>query len=189
MGNLRNDLGDLLKASYKPQKEAKSTLEKKKYRYDDKLSSMNTKVFVDDTDTPVIVHRGTTTAADMFDDALVAVGLGKYGHRYKNAQRITKKVEDKYGKAANSVGHSYGGYLSENSGAKGNIITYNKAAGLGDIGTKKNNRQLDVRTKGDVVSILSKTQTANTETIEKKKPTKNVVQDIFDSHSTDNLFH
>jgi hypothetical protein len=81
---------------------------KKGYKMDKSLSSMDTKVFVKDGK-PLIVHRGTSNLKDWGDDALLAVGLGHYGTRYKNAQRVTQKAEEKYGKPADSVGHSYGG--------------------------------------------------------------------------------
>ena len=158
MKSIRQDLGDLLRASYLPEKDAQSLLEKKKYKIDAELSSPESKVFVDETNTPLILHRGTSNVKDIIDDGLVAIGLGKYGHRYKNARRLTKKVEEKYQQPAHAVGHSYGGWLSENSGASGHTLTYNKAVGLGDIGRKKTNRQHDVRTKGDIVSVLSNTQ-------------------------------
>ena len=185
MKSIRQDLGDLLKASYLPEKDAQSLLEKKKYKIDPELSSPETKVFVDDTNSPFILHRGTTTLKDMVDDGLLAIGLGKYGHRYKNAQRVTKKVEDKYQKPATAVGHSYGGWLAENSGASGNTLTYNKAVGLGDIGRKKTNRQQDVHTKGDIVSVLSNTQQTNTELLNNK----NFIHNPLTAHNTNNLFY
>jgi butyrate kinase len=121
----------------------------------------------------------------MLDDGLVALGLGKYGFRYKNAQRITKKAEDKYKEKAVGIGHSYGGYLAENSGANGDIMTYNKAAGLGDIFTnkKKGGRQHDITTQGDLVSLLSKTQNGSKEVIPNINKTKN----FLTAHNTDNL--
>ena len=82
MKSIRQDLGDLLKASYLPEKDAQSLLEKKKYKIDPELSSPETKVFVDETNSPLILHRGTSTVKDIIDDGLVAIGLGKYGHRY-----------------------------------------------------------------------------------------------------------
>ena len=108
MNSLRSDLGNLLKSSYKPQKEAKKDMKKQGYQYDNKFSTMAAKVFVNNGQ-PTIVHRETTTLQDVADDALLAVNLRKYGHKYKNTQRLTKKVEERNGKAANSVGHSYGG--------------------------------------------------------------------------------
>ena len=83
MKSIRDDLGDLLKASYLPEKDAQSLLEKKKYKIDSELSSPETKVFVNEANTPLILHRGTSTFKDVVDDGLLAIGLGKHGHRYK----------------------------------------------------------------------------------------------------------
>jgi len=186
---LREDLGDLLKNSYQPQKIAKANLAKKGYGYDDQLSTMNTKVFVKDGK-PVVVHRGTTTLKDVVDDGLLALGLEKYGFRYKNAKRITEKAEKKYGQSADAIGHSLGGSLAERSGAHGNVLTFNKGVGLGDIFTKKNSaRQLDVSTRGDLVSGLGKTQNANKEIIDNRFKSKDPFKNALNAHGTDNLFN
>ena len=186
---IREDLGDLLKNSYQPQKIAKANLAKKGYGYDDQLSTMNTKVFVKDGK-PVVVHRGTTTLKDVVDDGLLALGLEKYGFRYKNAKRITEKAEKKYGQSADAIGHSLGGSLAERSGAHGNVLTFNKGVGLGDIFTKKNSaRQLDVSTRGDLVSGLGKTQNANKEVIDNKFKSKDFFKNALNAHGTDNLFN
>ena len=87
----RNDLKDLVKASYQSQRDAKILLGDR-YSPDTALSSMNTKVFVDNkTKKPVILHRGTVTAGDVFNDGLLAVGLGRFSGRNKKAKRLTKK--------------------------------------------------------------------------------------------------
>ena len=71
---LRNDLGDLLSNSYKPQQEASDNMKKKGYKYDSELSNMETKIFVDDENgEPVIVHRGTIRVKDWVDDAKLAL--------------------------------------------------------------------------------------------------------------------
>ena len=182
MTTLRQDLGNLLKSSYKPQKQAKKDMKKLGYGYDNKLSTMEAKIFVKNGQ-PTIVHRGTTTLQDVADDALLAVGLGQYGHKYKNTQRLTKKVEERYGKPADTVGHSYGGWLAENSKAHGQKITYNKAVGAGDI-FKNFKNQLDVSTSGDLVSGLGITQSGKKEVIDNKFFFKNALN----SHNVDNLF-
>lgn len=188
--NLRNDLGDLLKSSYLPQKEAAEKLGKKGYKHDSDLSTMNTKVFINEYDEPIIIHRGSVTAQDWIDDAKIAIGLGKTTQRLKDAREITRKVEEKYRKPASSIGHSYGGYLAENVGAKGNIITYNKAAGLGDIGTKKNSaRQLDIFAEGDIVSkIAQNTQTSNKQFVKNKRSSILKPIRIVKAHEIENLF-
>ena len=189
---LRNDLGELLSNSYKPQKEAAENMKRKGYKYDQDLSNMETKVFVDEkNDEPIIVHRGTTRVKDWFDDVKLAVGLGKSTQRVKDAQEINKRVEEKYKKAAHNVGHSLGGFISENAGGHGNIITYNKGAGLGDLFKKKNSkRQLDIFANGDLVSkIAQATQTSNKEFVKNKR--SSILKPIrhLNAHSTDNLFY
>jgi hypothetical protein len=181
----RSDLANLVKASYASQKDATKILNNN-YTIDKDLSKMNSKVFLDNrTNKPVILHRGTVTAGDVFNDGLLAVGLGRFSGRNKQAKRLTKKVEAKYNAPATAVGHSLGGWLAERSGNKGDIVTYNKAVGIADIGTKKNsNRQFDVRTAGDLVSGLGFTQSANKETIDNKNFFKNPLS----AHGSDNLF-
>ena len=190
MSKLRDDLGHLLKSSYLPQKEAAEKLKKLGYDYDHELSRMDTKVLTKNGQ-PVIVHRGSKTVRDYLDDGLLFLGLEKHSKRFQDAKEITKKVEAKYNKSANIAGHSLGGSLAEKSGAHGEIITYNKGSGLGDIGTKKNsNRQLDVRADGDIVSLLGNTQNSNKETVKNKgyNPISSL-HNAFNAHKTDNLFN
>ena len=181
----RDELKDLVKASYSSQKDA-SKLLNGNYTIDPQLSKMNTKVFLDRrSNKPVILHRGTTTIKDVFDDGLLAVGLGRFSGRNKQAKRLTKKVEAKYNAPATAVGHSLGGWLAERSGGHGDILTYNKAVGLGDIGTKKNSqRQFDVSTRGDLVSGLGITQKANKEVLDNKNTFKNPLT----AHGSNNLY-
>ena len=188
--NIRNDLGHLLKSSYLPQEQAANKLKHLGYDDDNELSRMDTKVLIKDGH-PVILHRGSKTLGDWVNDGLLAFGLEKYSKRFQDAKEITKKAEEKYGKVAHTAGHSLGGSIAEKSGAHGNIITYNKGVGLGDIGTKKNsNRQLDVRTEGDIVSLLGHTQNANKETVKNKgyNPLSSI-HNAFNAHKTDNLFN
>ena len=185
---LREDTGDLLKASYLPQKDASAKMAKLGYKYDPQLSSMASKVYVAPNGKPVITFRGTKTVKDIIDDGLIGLGLGKYGFKYKGAQRLAKKVEEKYKKPADVVGHSMAGWLAENSGNHGNIITYNGASGIGDINKKKSDRQLDISTKGDIVSALGITQKANKEVIENRFKSKDPFKNALNSHNLDNLF-
>jgi hypothetical protein len=184
--NYRSDLANLVKASYSSQEDAQKILNNN-YTIDKELSKMNSKVFLDKrTNKPVILHRGTVTAGDVFNDGLLAVGLGRFSGRNKQAKRLTKRVEAKYNAPSTAIiGHSLGGWLAERSGNKGDVLTFNKAVGLGDIGTKKNSqRQFDVRTKGDLVSGLGFTQKANKETMENK----NLFKNALTAHGSNNLF-
>lgn len=189
---LRTDLGDLLSNSYKPQQEANENMKKKGYKYDKELSNMETKIFVDETSgEPIIVHRGTVRVKDWVDDAKLALGFGKTTQRLKDAQEINKKVEAKYNKPVHNVGHSLGGYIAENAGGKGNVITYNKGAGIGDLFTKKNSgRQLDIFADSDLVSTIArKTQKSNKEVIKNKN--RSILKPInyLNAHKVSNLFY
>ena len=181
-----NEIKDIFQSAYLPQQEAANNLEKHHYERDPQYSTMDTKVFVNkETNQPIVIHRGTKTLKDVFDDALIGVGLGKLSHRHKNAERLTKKLEEKYGKAPDNYGHSLGGHLAESSGTKGKIITYNKAVGIGDIGKKLGSNQLDIRTKGDIISLPSYLQYgAKRKLIENKNKAPNALN----AHSNKNLY-
>ena len=185
---LRKDAGDFMKASYETQADAENRMSKKGYTYDKDLSSMESKVFVNKRGKPIIVQRGSTRLSDWAEDALIGVGLGSFGNRQKKAIELNKKVEQKYGKPVDAVAHSLGGRLIENSGARGNIITYNKAAGLGDIGKSFSKKQLDIKTSEDLPSLLSNTQYHNVEVVKQKEHSINPFKEVFEAHDIDNLF-
>lgn len=184
---LRRDTPDLLKASYLPQNQAIDLMKKKGYTYDKDLSSMQSKVFVNKKGVPVIAQRGSIRLSDWGEDGLILLGLGDLGFRQNNAKKLNYNVEKKYGVPADAVGHSLAGRLIENSGAHGNIITYNKAIGLGDIGKTFKKNQLDIRTKKDIVSGLSGTQKHNVEIINQKKHNNSPIIEIINAHDANNL--
>jgi hypothetical protein len=81
-----------------------------------------------------------------------------------------------------------GGRLIENSGAHGNIITYNKASGLGDIGKTFDKKQVDIKTNNDLPSFLSNFQNHNVELVKQKEHSINPFQEVYNAHNVDNLF-
>ena len=143
------------------QRDASDKLKKLGYTYDPELSTNDNKVFVDQHGNPNIAFRGTHKfrPKDLISDLAVATGLHKYDTRFKEAQHVTRLVEDKYGKSANVFGDSLGGKLAEESGSHGHIITHNKAAGILDIGKTIPKHQTDYRNKNDAISLLALTQT------------------------------
>ena len=185
---LRKNAGDFLKASYETQKDAEARMSKKGYTYDKDLSSMESKVFVNKNGKPTIVQRGSTRLSDWAEDGLIAVGLGGLGNRQKKAIELNKKVEEKYGRNADAIGHSLGGRLVENSGSHGNIITYNKATGLGDIGKTFDKKQVDIKTVEDLPSALSNFQNHNVEIVKQKEHSINPFKEVWSAHNVDNLF-
>lgn len=148
-----------MEASYLNQNEASQKLSNLGYKYDHDLSTPESKVFTDAKGKPHIAFRGSKRVSDfLISDVKLALGLHKYDRRFREAQHLTKLVEDKYGQGADVFGHSLGGSLAERSGAGGKIVTYNKGTGILDIGRKIGANQVDHRTKNDVVSLLSLTQ-------------------------------
>ena len=172
----------LLKASYMNQNDAERYMSHYGFTYDPELSRNDTKVFISPEGKPVIAHRGTRRLTDWGDDALLAIGLGKQTHRFKNAERITKRTEEKYNQQADALGHSLGGWLAEQTG-NGDKLTYNKAVGAGDLFRDVSKNQTDYRTPHDIVSMGSLTQKTNTVTV----PDNHLLQNIFTAHDIKNF--
>jgi len=186
LANDKKFIKPILNSSYQNQKEASKTLGKLGYTYDKKLSTNQSKVFVDSQGNPNIAFRGSKTAKDwLISDPLLALGLQNLDPRFKEAKALTKKVEKKYGKPVDVYGHSLGGKIAEESGAKGNIVTYNKGAGLGDIGKTIPKNQTDIRTKSDIVSALSLTQKHNNGDLINLNTS--ILQNPIKAHGLDNL--
>lgn len=153
-GTGTQDLARLLAFSYGQQPPPEG------YTLDEDLSSANTRVLRDNqTGGPVVVHRGSATLGDWVQDGAIASGHGYLTPRYWKARSVTSKAEKKYGQPAEAVGHSLGGWLAENSGAKGSIQTYNKIVAKADMFKPVASNQTDYRTSKDVVSALAPTQT------------------------------
>lgn len=155
------DLKELLKASYKSQKEAQQILQPYGYTYDPALSSITDKVFLDKSGNPIVLHRGSKRIIEdwLSSNLPLAVGLEGGTERFKKSKKVIEELRQKYPeKSITSVGHSLGGSLAEKSGAD-KAITFNKGAGLGDIGKQIPSTQTDIRTRFDLPSILSTTQT------------------------------
>ena len=158
---MTTDLKDILSASYKSQKEAEAMLKPKGYTYDKDLSSITDKVFLDSYGNPLVLHRGSKRVVDdwLLSNLPLAVGLEKYSPRFQKGKEVVQKVREKYpGTTITSASHSLGGSIGERSGAD-KVITFNKGAGLGDIGKNIPGSQTDLRTKYDLPSLLSTYQT------------------------------
>jgi hypothetical protein len=152
---MEENLKPILQASYKQQKDASADYEKLGFTYDPELSTMESKVFVNkQTGKPSVAFRGSTRVSDwLIEDPAIALGIET--PKQRKAKELVKKVEAKYQQPTDVYGHSLGGYRAETSGASGNVYTYNKAVGLGQIGKKLPSTQTDVRTSRDIVSLGS----------------------------------
>lgn len=155
------DLKELLTASYKSQREAQEMLKPYGYSYDPALSTVTDKVFLDKEGNPIVLHRGSKRVVEdwLSSNLPLAVGLEGHSSRFKKGKELISELKQKYpSKQITSVGHSLGGAIAEKSGAD-KIITFNKGAGLGDISRSIPSTQTDIRTRYDLPSLLSTTQT------------------------------
>jgi len=150
---------NLLKSSYKPQDEVDGFIQ------DKNLSSKTSKVYVNPlTNQTVVAHQGTSGFSDWLNNAVYAVGgqtLYKMTPRYKEAEKVQKEAEKKYGsKNITTIGHSQAGLQAELLGGNTNeILTLNKAT-RPFSNTKKEN-QYDIQSGGDYVSALNPFQPKN----------------------------
>jgi hypothetical protein len=164
------ELEDLIKASYKKSTDAQQIANKYNLKLDSELSSPEQKVFIDKKGKPIIAYRGSAssniknfTRDWLMSDVGILTGTSQYDPRIKRSMDVYEKVKKKYSnKTPTLIGHSLGGHIAELVGEKDEgqkrIITYNKGAGIGDIGKKINKDQTDIRTGGDLISALSLTQ-------------------------------
>ncbi|KAJ1629195.1 hypothetical protein T492DRAFT_840990 [Pavlovales sp. CCMP2436] len=160
--SFKRNSADLARASYLPLSDAEKLLATLGYTLDRQLSREDTMVVVDDRGQPTVIHRGSVTPRDwLVDDVLIAAGSNHETQRLRRARQATLAAEAKCKTKSNAVGHSLGGRLAERAGSGGEIVTFNRAAGLGDLGLGRNQpslngtRQTNVRTKWDAVSALS----------------------------------
>ena len=182
-----NNLKDILKASYKPQREAEEDFKKLGYDYDSELSSMDSKVFYDPkTKKPHIVYRGSKRVIDDWLDN-IKLGLGYKSKSVEEAVGLAKQVQDKYGQAPDTYGHSRGSLKAEYAGdaVGGKTYTYNKTTLPTDIFKTIRPEQTDIRTKGDIVSLPSVFQTGGVKKL--IEPVNPLFNNFISAHSLDHL--
>jgi len=152
------------------------------YELDKSLSTKRAKVYVNPkTGKTVVAHQGTQGFTDWGNNLVYAVGgskLYKKTERYKEAARVQKAAEKKYGNV-DTIGHSQGGLLAELvGGKKGDVTTVNKAAHPFEVHKRSN--QTDIRSSADIVSKFSGPK-GKTDVTEKSKS-----WDPLAAHSTSN---
>jgi len=150
------DFKNIIEATYKPR-------EVKGWTLDKSISSNTSKVWKkNDGNQVVIAHRGTQGFLDWANNAMFAMG-GEMGYkltpRYKEAYRVQKLAERKYGRdyKISTIGHSQGGLQAQLLGHRSDeTITFNKATRPSDLisASKQRKNQYDYSTRGDPVSIF-----------------------------------
>ena len=170
-------LKEILSASYSD----KPPTEIDDFILDKDLSNSYAKVYHNPkTKQTIIAHKGTQGLLDWGNNLVYGL-FGRTGYkltgRFKNAQKVQKATEAKYGtKELTTAGHSQGGLNAEILGQKGKeVITLNKATR--PFANKKGEKQHDISTTGDVVSKLNPFQASSKKDISIKSKTKNPVKE------------
>lgn len=145
----------MLQESYKKPNERKNIGD---YIIDTSLSTPENVVYYNPHTKEVKnVYAGTQgTVKDWGNNALYAVGMHKYSNRYKRANEIEKKVEEKYGTDnLDILGHSQSGAFVQELGKNAkNTIVLNPATH--PLYTPKSKNTTVVRATNDAVSSLNK---------------------------------
>jgi len=128
------------------------------YEIDKELSGQRAKVYKKKgTNEAVIVHRGTKGLIDVANDVKLALGMDiSKSKRVQYAKNIQQKAEQKYGSQnVSTVGHSLGSQISSQVGQNSKeIINLNKAVVPQDLGKSISNKEINIRSQGDVISSL-----------------------------------
>lgn len=156
------------------------------FEIDKDLSGQRVKVYNNpQTNESVVVHRGTKGSKDVFTDLKLGLVNQKNNNRYNHSKNIQKKAEQKYGaNNITTVGHSLGANIASEVGQNSNqIINLNGAVTPADVLFKKvPQKQKDIRSSRDPVSILRNLQRGNKATTIKSKsynPFKNHSSNIL----------
>ena len=98
------------------------------FEVDSNLTTKETQVYNNPkTGQVLVVHRGTLGLRDVFTD-IAYTATGYKGKRFKDANKIQKLAEKKYGaENVSTLGHSLGSLVSSDVGSNSKeIINYNK---------------------------------------------------------------
>ena len=162
-------LNKLLNESYKSKDKTAANIDDR-YYLDPELSTDKTKVYVDkNTNDITMVNRGTSDFKDVMTDAKLLFGYND--KRFNEPKDILGKVKQKYtDKNIDLLGHSLGAKIAETLGDDPrvkNVITLNKPTTPKDLiqKSKINSKQYDIRTTGDLVSVLQPFQTGQNDIV------------------------
>lgn len=152
---MRKTLKNFVDAGYKKKSDAQ---EVNGYILDPELSTKRDKIYVN-PDNGQVVHTiaGTDSLKDWSNNALIPLGLHQYSNRYKNAEKIQKKANDKYGKTNVSVvSHSQSGNIAERLADRNLVGGDNTSLNPAIIGS--HNKDMKVyKSIIDPVSLLTNT--------------------------------
>ena len=163
-GNINNEeLSKFVDAGYKTKSEAENI---DGYTLDKELSTKRDKVYANKEGKVIHTISGTDKLKDWSNNLLIPLGLHEYSNRYKNAEKIQKEANKKYGKENVSVvSHSQSGNIAQNLAKKKLVGDENVTLNPAIIGSHKPGLKV-VKSSGDIVSALTiknkKDKTINT---------------------------
>jgi hypothetical protein len=152
---MKSSLKNFVDAGYKKKSEATNV---NGYILDKDLSTKRDKVYYD-PNTGKVIHTiaGTDSLKDWSNNALIPIGMHQYSNRYKNAENIQKKANEKYGKENVSlVTHSQSGNIAESLANKNLVGGDNTTLNPAIIGSHNKNIKV-VKSVFDPVSLLTNT--------------------------------
>jgi hypothetical protein len=162
-------MNKLLNESYKSKDKTGANIDDR-YYLDPELSTDKTKVYIDkNTNDITMVNRGTSDFKDVMTDAKLLFGYND--KRFNEPKDILGKIKQKYtDKNIDLLGHSLGAKIAETLGDDPrvkNVITLNKPTTPKDLiqKSKINSKQYDIRTTGDLVSVLQPFQTGQNDIV------------------------
>ena len=130
----------------------------KDFVLDKQLSSQRVKVYINpQTREAYIVHRGTASIQDVGNDLKMMLGFDiSKSKRVKHAKSVQKATEDKYGADnVTTIGHSLGSKIASDVGQNSkSIINLNKAVIPSDLNKTLSEKETNIRSKYDLVSVL-----------------------------------
>ena len=121
-------IGDLKTALDKSYSKSKVKTGFGDFQVDSDLTTKETQTYVNPkTGQVLVVHRGTQGLRDVLTD-IAYTATGYKGKRFKDANKIQKQAESKYGaENISTLGHSLGSLVSSDVGSNSKeIINYNK---------------------------------------------------------------
>ena len=140
------DLKGLHESSYKPQQDKQVG----EWELDESISKPTASVYYNPTiQQAIVVHRGTEgTAKDWSFNMAYLTGTNKLSSRYKDAERVQKRAEEKYPNLL-TTGHSQGGIYTKIARDQDKVINVNPAS-MGEV-----TKGTTIRSANDPVSALA----------------------------------
>jgi hypothetical protein len=134
------------------------------------------------------ITNGTdiTSAEDLANDALIAIGSQKESGRVRDEKQLLTKAREKY-KGAKLVmaSHSLGGQIQHNiAPASAEVYTYNPAYSFNQ---KVRPNFHNYRTQGDVFSAFAPRENTTTLPNPNQRSNINAFANILNAHDTENL--